>query len=123
MLICDSATIYDLPNKIFDRLKWNFIKRCDQIVNNCQACRQVTFIEIVQNVPSQWTELASLQNYRMEKTQIKRKGLLLFRFAPIDHIQYFLHVRLYPSRRLACDLDTVLQYGPWEIIAGHAREV
>lgn len=78
MLISNSATINDLPNKVFNSLKWNFIKRRDQIINHSQACRQIAFIKIVQNVPPQRTELTSLKNDSMEKTQIKRKSLLLF---------------------------------------------
>lgn len=123
MLISDSAAINYLPHKVFDSLKWNIIKRCNQIIHNCETCCQITFIKIVQYVPTQWAKFTSLQNDRVEKAQIESKSFLLLWLAPIYHIQNFLHVWFYSSGRLACYLNTVLENGDREIIARHTRQI
>lgn len=69
LVVSDSTTVVTFGNKILERFKGDLVVLIQEHFQLSDRDSQVTFIELIRNVPPEWSILSTLLNDGMEKAQ------------------------------------------------------
>ncbi len=69
LVISDSTTVVTFGNKILERFKGDLVVLIQEHFQLSDRDSQVTFIELIRNVPPEWSILSTFLNDGMEKAQ------------------------------------------------------